>query len=67
MASVPCVCISDLCGHEAGERCGKPVKVKLKLSVAKGESEFEDEFETGICEECWATVTKHYPHLLCNS
>jgi hypothetical protein len=38
MATVPCVCTSSLCGHVAGERCVQPVRVKLKLSVAIGDS-----------------------------
>ena len=62
-AVAPCVCTSDVCGHESGKRCGQPVKVKLKMSIALGESNFGQEFETGICEGCWDMIKKHYPEL----
>jgi len=67
MATVPCVCTSKLCGHVAGERCGQPVSVKLKLSVAMGDSRFGQEHQTGICDRCWETVTRHYPELFRNA
>ena len=67
MATVPCVCTSSLCGHVAGERCGQPVRVKLKLSVAIGDSGFGKEHQTGICDKCWETVTRHYPDLFRNA
>ncbi len=63
MATVACVCISEFCNHKSGERCGKPVRVRLKSSVALGESRFSPEVETGICEECWATMRKLLPWL----
>ncbi len=68
MASVPvpCVCISDVCGHREGTRCGRPVRVKLKYSVALGEANFSEESETELCDECWATITRHYPQLFRN-
>jgi hypothetical protein len=66
MSSVPCVCTSDLCEHEAGQRCGEPVTVKVKCAVALGGSKFSDEFEAGICENCWGTITRHYPELFRN-
>jgi len=62
-AVVPCVCTSDVCGHENGKRCGEPVTVKLKMRVALGGGNFGEEFESGICEECWSTIKKHYPEL----
>ncbi len=67
MATVPCVCTSSLCGHVAGERCGQPVRVKLKLSVAIGDAGFGQEHQTGICDRCWETVTRHYPDLFRNA
>jgi len=70
MAAVPCVCSSDLCEHKARVRCGQPVKVKLKCSVVidkGGRPEEGPEFETGICEECWGTLTSHFPELTRNS
>ncbi len=60
---VPCVCRSDVCVHKNGEQCGKPVTVKLKMSVALGGGQFSEEYETGICEECWDTIKQHYPEL----
>lgn len=60
---VPCICTSDVCGHESGKRCGNPVTVRLKMSIALGAGDFSKEFETGICEECWAVIKKHYPEL----
>ncbi len=63
MAMVPCVCTSEFCSHKPGERCGEPVAVKLKSSVALGESQFAPEVETGICEECWTTIKTLLPWL----
>jgi hypothetical protein len=65
MATIPCVCTSDLCQHN-GERCGEPVAVVFKGSVMIGDSKFGNEYETGICEKCWATAIKHFPDLFRN-
>jgi hypothetical protein len=63
IADVPCVCTAEFCGHASGERCGKPVRVKLKISMALGDSEFGQETEAGICDECWERVQKQLPQL----
>jgi hypothetical protein len=60
MADVPCRCTDEDCGHPDGERCGRPITVKLKASMMVGAAEFTRELETGICEECWERVRRKY-------
>src|SRR5438105_3252188 len=63
MTLVPCACTEEMCGHPAGERCGKEVKVKLKTQISIGPAEFTPIRETGLCEECWATIRDKYAWL----
>jgi hypothetical protein len=60
MLDVPCRCTDGACGHPNAEQCGKPVTVKLKASIMLAPGKFTPEFETGICEECWAKVKGKY-------
>ena len=63
MAEAKCICTADFCGHRPGERCGKSVTVILKTRIALGKSIFGGEHETGICEDCWATIKRNLPWL----
>jgi len=64
LADVPCVCSSSFClTHAPEEQCGKPVMVRLKSAFALGVSQFSEESETGICEECWNAITEQFPWL----
>jgi hypothetical protein len=60
MADVPCRCTDEVCGHPTGKQCGKPVTVKLRASIMLEAGKFTPEYETGICEECWARVRGKY-------
>ena len=58
-----CVCTSEVCGHELGERCGKPVKLLVRYRLGTDEENFGPEQTTGLCDECWGNVRAHFPHL----
>jgi hypothetical protein len=60
MADVPCRCADEACGHANGERCGKPITVKLKASVMLEPEKFTPEFETGVCDDCWERIRERY-------
>lgn len=51
-----CCCRSESCGHELEEGCGEPVKVRFKCSVLLKDGGHGEEFETGLCEKCWAQI-----------
>jgi hypothetical protein len=63
IVEVPCICTSEFCEHTPGQKCGKEVKVRLKVAVALGESKFTPEIETGVCEDCWKSIVEAYPQL----
>jgi hypothetical protein len=60
---MPCICTSELCGHEPGQRCGQPVGTLVRFRIGTDEVNFGPEQTTGICDECWATVKAQFPHL----
>lgn len=59
---VRCACASAVCGHN-GEKCNKPVKVTVKASYSLDASKESPERNTGICEECFNTARKAFPHI----
>ncbi len=57
-----CMCAQHFCGHEAGQRCGKPVgKVVLKMATMTAPSQFGPERDYGFCDDCWKAIQQHFP------
>ncbi len=56
MAVFQCICTNQRCGHEPGERCGKPVNEEYAKSYYSACRDTLTESGGWICDECWERV-----------
>ena len=52
MEQAACMCTAEVCAHQNGEPCGKPVE----MPVAYTRDGSEPERPIGLCKECWQRV-----------
>jgi hypothetical protein len=61
MPELYCVCTSELCGHEAGKRCEKPINQQNAKPFYQTGTERYTETGGWICDECWERVKSTLP------